>query len=210
VAVKYYTPGNAMDIDDLVQEGNLGLMHAVRKFDWSRGTKFSTYAAYWIHQYISRAISNQGRLIRLPEYVDDQVRKLSRVRASLAIMLGREPTDAEAGDALELTAADVRRLDLHSETPISLSTDDGDIQVAAAEDGADDSSVAQDRVSLLLALLDDQEREVITLRYGLEGGEPLGARDVGRKLSIYGQVGRIERMALAKLAGAGESLPVAA
>jgi RNA polymerase sigma factor (sigma-70 family) len=209
VASKYQWSG--LPLLDLVQEGNLGLIHAVEKFDWRKGFKFSTYATWWIRQAIGRAIDNTGRTIRLPGHVGDQVRKVRKARTTREARLGRAPTDAElAAEAgfPEQLIADLLRYD---EDPISLAgwvgegddTELGDLVADRSALSPFDEVAGRllpEEIERLLSPLSTNEREVLRLRYGLDQGEPRTLEQVGLALDLSGErIRKIERSALAKL-----------
>jgi RNA polymerase sigma factor (sigma-70 family) len=209
VASKYQWSG--LPLLDLVQEGNLGLIHAVEKFDWRKGFKFSTYATWWIRQAVGRAIDNTGRTIRLPGHVGDQVRKVRKARTALEARLGRAPTDdelaAESGFS-EQMVADLLRYD---EDPISLAGwvgegDDTELGDLVADRSAPTpfdevaGHLLPEEIERLLSPLSSNEREVLRLRYGLDQGEPRTLEQVGLALDLSGErIRKIERSALAKL-----------
>jgi RNA polymerase sigma factor (sigma-70 family) len=209
VASKYQWSG--LPLLDLVQEGNLGLIHAVEKFDWRKGFKFSTYATWWIRQAIGRAIDNTGRTIRLPGHVGDQVRKVRKARTTLEARLGRAPTDAELAEEAgfpEQLIADLLRYD---EDPISLAgwvgegddTELGDLVADRSAPSPFDEVAGRllpEEIERLLSPLSVNEREVLRLRYGLDQGEPRTLEQVGVALDLSGErIRKIERSALAKL-----------
>jgi RNA polymerase sigma factor (sigma-70 family) len=209
VASKYQWSG--LPLLDLVQEGNLGLIHAVEKFDWRKGFKFSTYATWWIRQAVGRAIDNTGRTIRLPGHVGDQVRKVRKARTALEARFGRAPTDdelaAESGFS-EQMVADLLRYD---EDPISLAGwvgegDDTELGDLVADRSAPTpfdevaGHLLPEEIERLLSPLSTNEREVLRLRYGLDQGEPRTLEQVGLALDLSGErIRKIERSALAKL-----------
>jgi RNA polymerase sigma factor (sigma-70 family) len=209
IAKKYQS--SEMPILDLIQEGNLGLMHAVDKFDWRRGFKFSTYATWWIRQAIGRGIDNTSRTVRLPVHAGDQVRRLLRARAQLEGRSGRLPTSAELADHLQITSSEVDNLLRYVVEPVSLATPigaEGETELAdvvsdpAAPSPFDlvaDGMLAQE-VERLLSSLSERERQILRLRYGLDRGEPRTLEEVGAELSLTRErIRQIERSALAKL-----------
>jgi RNA polymerase sigma factor (sigma-70 family) len=196
---------------DLVQEGNLGLIHAVSKFDWRKGFKFSTYATWWIKQAISRGIDNTGRTIRLPVHAGDQVRRLLRTKRQIEGQTGRTPTFAELAQALDLSERQVIELLQQGTEPVSLDSrvgpegesELGDIVADALAPSPFDlvtEAMLGAEIEKLLSTLDVREREILRLRFGLDRGDPRTLEQVGSELNLTRErIRQIERAALSKL-----------
>ena len=209
IARRYQSSG--MPLADLIQEGNLGLMHAVEKFDWRKGFKFSTYATWWIKQAITRGIANQERTIRLPVHAGDIVNLLARTSSRLEGTLGRRPTVAELAHESGLTPAQVEDTQTWMHDTASLDQPlgtDGDLTLGdrvpdANEDPAGEVIAADTnhQIDRLLGQLDERERRILVLRYGLDGvGQPRTLEDVSSHFELTRErIRQIEVKAMCKL-----------
>jgi RNA polymerase primary sigma factor len=209
VARRYTNRG--VPLIDLIQEGNLGLLRAVEKFDWRRGFKFSTYATWWIRQAVSRAIADDARTIRIPVHLYDVVNRMSRVSSQLHQELGREPTDEELGAALQMSPERVRELNQVLPLPVSLDGFVGDDQetrlsdIVADEnatnlDWAAEQRLLADRIRETLQTLTPRERRVIERRFGLGDDKDESLTAIGREIGVTRErIRQIETTALRKL-----------
>jgi len=209
IARRYRATG--IPLLDLVQEGNIGLMRAVDKFDWRKGFKFSTYATWWIRQAIQRGIADRGRAIRLPVHVHELLVRVRRARAELEAQYGREATDEEVARAARLPVARVRELRGLAANLLSLETPVGEAGEATLGEFVPDeaaagqfdevlSGIGREELEKVLSTLTEREQKILALRFGLTGEEPLTLEEVGRRFGLTRErIRQLEAKALAKL-----------
>lgn len=211
VAIAKHYVGKGMPFMDLIQEGNMGLMHAVEKFDAGRGSKFSTYAVWWIKEAIMRALDSQSREIRVPVRVAQNMNKITKTERQMQQALGREVAAEEIAKELHMTTDEVERMQSYIKNPVSLETPVGEEEDGSLEDFIEDTQeptpedavaalVQKEEVQELLATLSEKEQKVLRLRYGLEDGNVHTLEETGQVLGVTRErIRQLESRALEKL-----------
>ena len=211
VAVAKHYAGKGMQFMDLIQEGNIGLMRAVEKFDYTKGSKFSTYAVWWIKEAILRALDSQSREIRVPVRVAQNMNKISKTERKMEQTLGREVAAEEIAKELHMTTEEVERMQRYIKNPVSLETPVGDEEDSSLEDFIEDTQeptpeeavaalVQKEEVQEMLSTLTEKEQKILRLRYGLEDGNVHTLEETGQILGVTRErIRQLESRALEKL-----------
>ena len=211
VAVAKHYAGKGMQFMDLIQEGNIGLMRAVEKFDYTKGSKFSTYAVWWIKEAILRALDSQSREIRVPVRVAQNMNKISKPERKMEQTLGREVAAEEIAKELHMTTEEVERMQSYIKNPVSLETPVGDEENSSLEDFIEDTQeptpeeavaalVQKEEVQEMLSTLTEKEQKILRLRYGLEDGNVHTLEETGQILGVTRErIRQLESRALEKL-----------
>lgn len=211
VAVAKHYVGKGMQFMDLIQEGNIGLMRAVEKFDYTKGSKFSTYAVWWIKEAILRALDSQSREIRVPVRVAQNMNKISKTERKMQQTLGRDVAPEEIAKELHMTTEEVERMQSYIKNPVSLETPVGDEEDSSLEDFIEDTKeptpeeavaalVQKEEVQELLSTLSEKEQKILRLRYGLEDGNVHTLEETGQLLGVTRErIRQLESRALEKL-----------
>ena len=211
VAVAKHYAGKGMQFMDLIQEGNIGLMRAVEKFDYTKGSKFSTYAVWWIKEAILRALDSQSREIRVPVRVAQNMNKISKTERKMEQTLGREVAAEEIAKELHMTIEEVERMQSYIKNPVSLETPVGDEEDSSLEDFIEDTQeptpeeavaalVQKEEVQEMLSTLSEKEQKILRLRYGLEDGNVHTLEETGQILGVTRErIRQLESRALEKL-----------